>query len=71
MYLQMQMQVIILFMNKKKMTSDFIYFELGFYTETLELSEPNRIKNEFAGLDLFQYFDVFSSSVRFDIPGKF
>ena len=36
-------------------------------SETLELSsltEPNRIKHEFAGSEVFQYFDVFSSSVR-------
>jgi len=36
------------------------------YSETLELSsltKPNRIKHEFAGSELFQYFDAFSSSV--------
>jgi hypothetical protein len=37
------------------------------YSETLELfsiTEPNRIKHEFAESELFQYFDVFMSSVR-------
>ena len=37
------------------------------YSETLELfspTEPNRIKHVFAGSELFQYFDVFSSPVR-------
>ncbi len=36
------------------------------YSETLELSsltKPNRIKHEFVGSELFQYFDAFSSSV--------
>ncbi len=40
---------------------------LVLYSETLEiflLTEPNRIKHDFAGSGLFQYFDVFSSSVQ-------
>jgi hypothetical protein len=44
-----------------------IYLSDLCYSETLELfslTEPNRIKHGFAGSELFQYFDVFSSSVR-------
>ncbi len=33
--------------------------------------EPNRIKHGFAESEIFQYFDIFMSSVRFDISGKF
>ena len=40
---------------------------LVLYSETLEiflLTEPNRIKHDFAGSGLFQYFDFFSSSIE-------
>ena len=43
---------------------------INYFSETLKLSsliEPNRIKHEFAESEQFQYFDVFSSSVRTEL----
>ena len=42
----------------------YLKFQWNSRTFLAYRTEPNRIKHEFAGSELFQYFDVFSSSVR-------